>query len=148
MNTQTSLRALLCAVIFPHSPSWPRFWRLSASRRRISTAFESAGQTPLSNAASILMSKSRKSSTNVVSLVTAKRTRSAFEIKTLFIYFFSHQKSLRRTWSVKPGWWSSGSGWLRRGMQCWYPHLEVASLELLQTGKKSKTLYSLFLSPV
>ena len=47
------------------------------------------------------------------------------------------QRSQRRMLSERPGWWSSGSAWLKREMQCWSLRLAAASPELLQTGKNT-----------
>lgn len=101
------------------------------------------------------MNKSRKSSTSMVSLephVTAAthsteglfyvfccQLQSHFDDTHLFLTLCI-QKSQRRILSVKLGWWSNGLAWLKRETLCWYLHLVVASLELLQTGKKKNTL--------
>ena len=48
---------------------------------------------------------------------------------------FCPQRRRRMTWSGKPGWWSSGWGWRRRGTPCWCLRRAAGSPGRLPTGE-------------
>lgn len=50
---------------------------------------------------------------------------------------FVPQRELRTMWSGKPGLWSSGWGWLRKGTPCWCQRQAVGSPGRLRTGMSS-----------
>lgn len=115
-----SVNASLCpaADSLPCWASWHWFWSLSGSRRRISTVFESAGRRPWSNAGSTLMNKSRKSSTNMVSLSDTATTHwrtcwvTAVHL-AVFLVFLSMMKPhpilICVSREVRGGYWAWGS---------------------------------------
>ena len=54
---------------------------------------------------------------------------------------FCPQRRRRMTWSGKPGWWSSGWGWRRRGTPCWCLRRAAGSPGRLPTGESPFLLW-------